>query len=195
MCRADGHVDPGDLVLGVLDHDAVLVAVRSHPVQDGGTRSHGVSRGKAAAAGQRAHGEGFGTVHHHARRGIRVGGRPVRVVIRALPALLVSPTDGGEVSVDHLLALAGEIVADHALERGQVETGQACGDAQAEGVARQRGAGLFLGYLAHSEANVLDRIAGQRVGIDLERRVVDDRAALDHAVAMAWDRLLGQCQQ
>ncbi len=178
----------------MLGDRAIFFRVGGEPVEHRRTGRHRVGGYEAAAAGQRPQREGLVAVQDQA--GGRVGDRfHLEGVIGPVGT---GGLDAGlgdfQVSVNHLLALGGEIVADDALQVGDVETQQTCGRAEGHRIAHNLSPAPLLRQHGERDRVELDVFPFQVVGQRL-RFVIDHRAAFDDLIDVSSDRLLVEGQQ
>jgi len=100
-----------------------------HPLQHRAAGSHGVSGHKAAASGQRAHGEGLVAVEQHPGRPVRPSLQPEGEIGGVFLSLPITRLGGCQVAIYHCLSFAGEVLADNIFHWFQVEAGQPGGNA------------------------------------------------------------------
>ncbi len=117
------------------------------------TGRHRVSGHKATAPRQRTHSKGLCAIERHTAWRVRVAHQPVRIVGSVFTSFLVARLDRPQVAVDHGLPLAGEIVADHALQGVEVQARHPGGKTQRDGVAGQCRSCVLMGDVAHRHAD------------------------------------------
>ena len=136
MAGADRHIRHGDLVLGLLDHHAALLAVRGEPVQDVRGGAHRIRGVKLAAGGDRAQGQGRVPVHKCQPVGAE---RPLAVERLPVGAGEVEASArDADVLLDDLRPFVAERVGQHAGHQVEPEPRQVHQGAQRHRILHHR---------------------------------------------------------
>ena len=190
--RAHRHVHRGQLVLDLLDDDAVLRSVQGHPVQNRRRRGHRILREKLHAGGEGAEAEGL-VPGHEVLRLVRVGEPQVKGSAH-LDHGTRPELRGLEILLCDFRFLVAPDVLERTLHMPEVHVEQLNRSPQRDRVPHQRVRRERLGLLPQrdsDEPHVLPDLRRIRFhGVDVE----DDRAVLGDVGLVDVHRLLVQAQ-